>query len=361
MFGRHFTKFLIFAIVFNVFLLAVFSTLNSISVFKRTTSILKPGVSEQILVVELNRTEPYIVPKLHQNPQAALLETEPAIEFKRIKWPGPFEFKGEEIISQSLKLATQNNSTNVTEYVIGITTITRPGVSYLHNTLRSLINGLGDFRNVTIAVYIGEEEPEDVKLIESGLQGDFASEISSGLIKVISPPENFYPDWNEELRQSFGDSFQRVKWRSKQNLDQIFLMTYTYYLNPKYYIMLEDDVLASNDYLSKINADAEARADENYVMISYCQLGAIGKLLRREILPSMSTYFRLFWADKPLDWLMLDYMKSRVCNDSKGDKDCAEKLKEIEIVYKPSLFQHVGLTSSLEGKIQKLKDKNFKP
>jgi len=54
------------------------------------------------------------------------------------------------------------------------------------------------------------------------------------------------------LQSSFGDNLERVKWRSKQNLDQIFLMMYAYNLSPSYYLMMEDDVIASRNYMEKI-------------------------------------------------------------------------------------------------------------
>lgn len=330
---------------------------------RETSSVSRPKVSvpAKILFANPNRSESYIVPKLDNPPKDAFEEPVPSSEFKRRKWADPFSPEGGNMMSFNMRSTVPVTPGNGSEFVLGVTTIARSGASYLHNTLRSLIGQLGDYKNVTILVYIGEGGEEQVQEIEAHIRGNFSKEVDSNLIKIISPPKNFYPVWEDELRQSFGDSFHRVKWRSKQNLDQIFVMMYAYHLNPKYYLMLEDDILASNDYLSKIYADTESRKDQNYVMISYCQLGAIGKLIRRELLPSLVTYFRLFWADKPLDWLLLDYMKSRVCNESKGDKDCADRIKEVEIVYKPSLFQHVGITSSLDGKIQKLRDKNFKP
>lgn len=71
-------------------------------------------------------------------------------------------------------------------------------------------------------------------------------------LQVISPPFNYYPDWNSVLPESFGDTIERIKWRSKQNLDQVFLMMYIYNLSPNFYLMMEDDVTATNDYMNKI-------------------------------------------------------------------------------------------------------------
>lgn len=40
-------------------------------------------------------------------------------------------------------------------------------------------------------------------------------------------------------------------------------------------------------------------------------------------------------------------------------KHCKQEKAKLWLHYKPSLFQHIGTTSSLRGKVQKLKDKQF--
>lgn len=53
------------------------------------------------------------------------------------------------------------------------------------------------------------------------------------------------------------------------------------------------------------------------------------------------------------------------CNDKKYSsinrfqKECNKEKASQWIRYKPSLFQHIGTTSSLKGKVQKLKDSQF--
>ena len=42
---------------------------------------------------------------------------------------------------------------------------------------------------------------------------------------------------------------KQVKWRSKENLDAMYIMLYIYQQNPKYYLMLEDDIIATRNYL----------------------------------------------------------------------------------------------------------------
>lgn len=44
---------------------------------------------------------------------------------------------------------------------------------------------------------------------------------------------------------------------------------------------------------------------------------------------------------------------------TESQKHCKQEKAKLWLHYKPSLFQHIGTTSSLKGKVQKLKDKQF--
>jgi len=65
----------------------------------------------------------------------------------------------------------------------------------------------------------------------------------------------------------------------------------------------------------------------------------------------------MFHNDKPVDWLLDPLIETRYCPHDSKKCTSVKHLKWIH--YKPSLFQHVGTTSSLKGKVQKLKDKQF--
>jgi len=101
--------------------------------------------------------------------------------------------------------------------------------------------------------------------------------MESGLIEVISPPASYYPDM-ENLRSTLGDSPERVRWRSKQNLDFAFLMMYS---QPKatFYVQLEDDILAKKNFISTMKNYALQRISEKspWFVLEFCQLGFIGE------------------------------------------------------------------------------------
>lgn len=67
----------------------------------------------------------------------------------------------------------------------------------------------------------------------------------------------------------------------------------------------------------------------------------------------------MFYNDKPVDWLVDNFIQTKMCRLDKDSKDCRKMKQSVWLVHKPSLFQHVGTHSSLKGKIQKLRDKGF--
>lgn len=101
--------------------------------------------------------------------------------------------------------------------------------------------------------------------------------MEAGLIDVIAPHASFYPDLTA-LKQTFGDPPERVRWRSKQNLDMAFLMMYA---QPRglFYVQLEDDILAKKNCVSTMRTFAlekMARKEPWFVLV-FCQLGFIGE------------------------------------------------------------------------------------
>uniref|UniRef100_A0A2K5F2Z2 MGAT4 conserved region domain-containing protein n=1 Tax=Aotus nancymaae TaxID=37293 RepID=A0A2K5F2Z2_AOTNA len=80
--------------------------------------------------------------------------------------------------------------------------------------------------------------------------------------------------------------------------------------------------------------------------------GNLGKLFRSEDLTHFVCFFLMFYKDKPIDWLLDDIFQVKLCDTGEDLKNCLKRKKQIRIQYKPSLFQHVGIHSSLSGKKQ---------
>ncbi|KAI4577863.1 hypothetical protein MJG53_020549, partial [Ovis ammon polii x Ovis aries] len=259
----------------------------------------------------------------------------------------------------SLQPAVQigNGRTGVS-IVMGIPTVKREVKSYLIETLHSLIDNLypEEKLDCVIVVFIGEV----IICYISHLSHDrFSKEISSGLVEIISPPESYYPDLTN-LKETFGDSKERVRWRTKQNLDYCFLMMYaqekgTYYIQVSFSFTESTSVSVLVAWISLI---------EVVLMVGFLLqllIGSVfsGKMFQAPDLTLIVEFIFMFYKEKPIDWLLDHILWVKVCNPEKDAKHCDRQKANLRIRFRPSLFQHVGLHSSLTGKIQKLTDKDY--
>ncbi|NXU86572.1 MGT4B acetylglucosaminyltransferase, partial [Xiphorhynchus elegans] len=247
--------------------------------------------------------------------------------------------------------------------VMGIPTVKRKKQNYLISTLQSLLYELSEEqqKDCLIIIFVAEVSLHtEVQYADRKTIWRFTSyfprEIQSGVLEVISPPASYYPDLSN-LKKTFGDSEDRVRWRTKQNLDYSFLMLYA---QPKgtLYLQLEDDIIAKPDYIASIKSFV-AQQSQDWVVLEFSQLGFIGKLFKSEDLPLIVEFFLMFYKDKPIDWLIDHLLWVKVCNPEKDATHCEQEKSRLRIRAKPSLFQHMGIYSSLAGKIQNLKDKDF--
>ncbi|XP_025243553.1 alpha-1,3-mannosyl-glycoprotein 4-beta-N-acetylglucosaminyltransferase B isoform X2 [Theropithecus gelada] len=247
----------------------------------------------------------------------------------------------------------------IVSVVMGIPSVRREVHSYLTDTLHSLISELSpqEKEDSVIVVLIAETDSQYTSAVTENIKALFPTEIHSGLLEVISPSPHFYPDFSR-LRESFGDPKERVRWRTKQNLDYCFLMMYAQ-SKGIYYVQLEDDIVAKPNYLSTMKNFALQQPSEDWMILEFSQLGFIGKMFKSLDLSLIVEFILMFYRDKPIDWLLDHILWVKVCNPEKDAKHCDRQKANLRIRFKPSLFQHVGTHSSLAGKIQKLKDKDF--
>uniref|UniRef100_A0A671UDB1 Alpha-1,3-mannosyl-glycoprotein 4-beta-N-acetylglucosaminyltransferase B n=1 Tax=Sparus aurata TaxID=8175 RepID=A0A671UDB1_SPAAU len=243
--------------------------------------------------------------------------------------------------------------------VMGVPSVKREVHSYLTDTLSSLMSELSaaEKEDCVIVVLIAEADQQYASSVADNLKRLFPAEIQSGLLEVVSPSVHFYPDFSR-LRESFGDPKERVRWRTKQNLDYCFLMMYAQ-SKGTYYVQLEDDIVARPNYFTTMKNFALQQPLEEWMILEFSQLGFIGKMFKSLDLSLIVEFMLMFYKDKPIDWLLDHIMWVKVCNPEKDAKHCDRQKANLRIRFKPSLFQHVGTHSSLAGKIQKLKDKDF--
>ncbi|KAG8137455.1 putative Alpha-13-mannosyl-glycoprotein, partial [Naja naja] len=197
--------------------------------------------------------------------------------------------------------------------------------------------GLGRTGVMGIPTVKRKTELDYVNGVVANLEKEFSTEIRSGLVEIIAPPAFYYPDM-KNLKETFGDSKERVRWRTKQNLDYCFLMMYAQ-KKGVYYIQLEDDIVVKQNYFSTIKNFALQLSSEDWMILEFSQLGFIGKMFQSPDITLIVEFILMFYKEKPIDWLLDHILWVKVCNPEKD--------------------AHVGLHSSLEGKIQKLTDKDF--
>lgn len=181
----------------------------------------------------------------------------------------------------------------------------------------------------------------------------FPNECEAGVIDVISPSSSFYPDLSK-LRDTLGDDHQRVVWRSKQNLDFAFLMSYAQ-TKGTFYVQLEDDILAKKNFITTMKTFALQKigTKENWFVLDFCQLGFIGmayifytvviNICRKDItnyintgklfkcveLPWLIQFFLMFHNDKPVDWLLDHLISTKVCSLDKDSVSINNRREEL--------------------------------
>ncbi|XP_064556804.1 alpha-1,3-mannosyl-glycoprotein 4-beta-N-acetylglucosaminyltransferase A [Drosophila montana] len=252
------------------------------------------------------------------------------------------------------------------QYVLGVPTVHRVGENYLLGTVAHLIEKLSDNQrnNCLLVIYIGETDSQIVESIWEEISDSFGDHLDDGLIDVISPPTNYYPDF-KSLFITLHDDPNRVRWRTKQVLDYMYLMTYAS-SRGSYYLQLEDDIEPTVGYLDYIihlkGLHTHFRLDHNrgWIVLSFSELGFIGKLFHVDEIKPFLAHVQNFYNDQPIDWLLYSYVKLRSCPwDSLNTPDCERDFFMNYIRAAQSQFQHIGVESSLRSKEQKLRDEKY--
>ncbi|XP_063504559.1 alpha-1,3-mannosyl-glycoprotein 4-beta-N-acetylglucosaminyltransferase A isoform X3 [Pongo pygmaeus] len=252
------------------------------------------------------------------------LTSKKSLQVPSIYYHLPHLLKNEGSLQPAVQIGNGRTGVSI---VMGIPTVKREVKSYLIETLHSLIDNLypEEKLDCVIVVFIGETDIDYVHGVVANLEKEFSKEISSGLVEVISPPESYYPDLTN-LKETFGDSKERVRWRTKQNLDYCFLMMYAQEKGI-YYIQLEDDIIVKQNYFNTIKNFALQLSSEEWMILEFSQLGFIGKMFQAPDLTLIVEFIFMFYKEKPIDWLLDHILWVKVCNPEKdADKDYMKPL-----------------------------------
>ncbi|CAD5115674.1 DgyrCDS4628 [Dimorphilus gyrociliatus] len=220
------------------------------------------------------------------------------------------------------------------------------GLKYLKDTIATLIEKMtnNEKEEVVIVVLLGDFDKQYNEKAIVILSNLFKNDLSNGLLRIVQAPRSFYPEL-VNLKRNFRDPAKRVQWRSKQVIDFSFMFLYSRNIS-EYYVQLEDDVLPADGYVSHIRDFVKKNSNRQWAMLEFSELGFIGKLVRSIDLEKLARYMMTFYDEQPIDWL-IRYFK---------DSMAQHKV----ILRKPTLFQHMGLVSSLDNKKpNRLKDRFF--
>ncbi|KAM4737984.1 alpha-1,3-mannosyl-glycoprotein 4-beta-N-acetylglucosaminyltransferase C [Anableps anableps] len=230
---------------------------------------------------------------------------------------------------------------------VGLSSVKRKKGSYLVPTLQSLFSQSSpeERSSMVVVVLIADFDVSWMISTLREINSTFASELDQGQLLVIHVSQEWYPPLTG-LKRNYNDASARVSFRSKQNVDYSFLIHYSGGLS-QYYLQLEDDVFSAQNFLTTIRKHIEEQNTKKgtWTMLEFSALGYIGKLYKSSDLPLLARFLFLFYQEMPCDWLMSHFRELMTQRET--------------ILFKPSLFQHMGTFSSFQGIYNKLKDKNF--
>ena len=230
---------------------------------------------------------------------------------------------------------------------IGIASVARPsGANYLPQTNQSLIDNSSDMdkKDIYIVIFLADLQDPPKSTAKEELSKSFGKYIDEGLLTVIETYPEYYPPLTN-IKQKYGDSDSRRKWRSKENVDATFVMCYCRELS-QYYIHLEDDVISSPSFFPKLQDFINKQNVKPWTMLDATVKGSKAKVFQSRDVGNIASYFYLLYDEMPIDWLMGHWrqIKSQHPNENR--------------VPPASLFNHIGDRSSLpENGLSGLKQK----
>ncbi|XP_065448386.1 alpha-1,6-mannosyl-glycoprotein 4-beta-N-acetylglucosaminyltransferase-like isoform X2 [Chrysemys picta bellii] len=228
---------------------------------------------------------------------------------------------------------------------VGLSSIKRKRGNYLLDTLKSIFkqSTQEELEEMVVVVHLADPDSEWNTQVVTDITARFTPHLLRGQLLVIHAPPECYPPL-EGLKRNYNDAENRVQFRSKQNVDYAYLLSFAANLS-SYYLMIEDDVQCSKSFFTAIRKAVASREGSYWVTLEFSKLGYIGKLYHSSDLPQLSQFLLLFYQEMPCDWLL-------------GHFRLLLTQKEV-IRFKPSLFQHIGLYSSFQGAVNRLKDNDF--
>ena len=95
---------------------------------------------------------------------------------------------------------------------------------------------------------------------------------------------------------------------------------------------------------------ARKTAPKRWFVIEFGKLGFIGNLFKTSDLSVLIPFLLSFYRSKPVDWLLYDIIKTKMCSPEVDTKACDLEASKVKIQFNGTMFSHIGTHSSLNGK-----------
>jgi len=194
-------------------------------------------------------------------------------------------------------------------------------------------------------IALTDNETTIIKHRAAKLYDRFKHEIKAGILTVISPSNNIYPQFkNIDLNESgqrlpYGNSIKRSNWQAKLSLDFAFLFSYCSQLQSNYFLNLEDDVVPINKkFVSDILLFTKEQNEKypHWSSLIFSNWLSIGRLYRTRELKKLVDLILISYEKQPVDFIMHHFDVIQMADRSR------------EFRRKPSLFDHIGDISTME-------------
>ncbi|CAJ0590726.1 unnamed protein product [Cylicocyclus nassatus] len=233
---------------------------------------------------------------------------------------------------------------------------------YILETMQSLFSSFCPCLREQVLFVMMFANPTDTEWLQNtavDILSYFSKEIQDGLLEAFIIP----PLWHQLLlpdsfNSTFRDSNERMLWRTKQNLDYFYLMNYAS-RKADYYMQLEDDILATAKYSKTIMNYINLKEGGSWFSMLFSRLGFIGKLFRSDDVKYITNAIAAYYKIKPVDWIFSDVERNLFCSPEYNDGLCQEACSASRVTVIPAQFQHMGKSSSLNGKKQWIKERFF--
>lgn len=201
------------------------------------------------------------------------------------------------------------------------------------DTLQSLFfaSSSSERKHFTVLVHLAGPDPKWLVQMIYNLSTMFQPHIQARELVVITTPLTSYLPL-KDLKVTFDDPPGHTAVHSKQNMDYAFLMNFATQ-HSDYFLMIEDDVKCAPGFVTQIATAVSAWANRPWLTLEFSPLGLTGKLFRTGDLPRFVHFLLLFYREMPWGCLLSHFQ---------------DLLQHTPIKFLPSLFQHVGNSSSFE-------------